>query len=139
MKAGKLLLEEIKQTAKRSVDFGFETTLSGKSYVRLFRDLIQAGYAIHLFFLWIPNVEISIKRIRERVRRGGHDIPEPVIRRRFYRGIENLFKVYGRFLTSWVIFDNSTPEPETIAYQLGEKQVVISKRSFAKIKSVAGA
>src|SRR3989338_4300426 len=104
LKAGKLLLEEIKQTAKRGADFGFETTLSGKSYVRLFRDLIQAGYAIHLFFLWIPNVEISIKRIRERVRRGGHDIPEPVVRRRFHRGIENLFRVYDRYLASWVIF-----------------------------------
>ena len=138
LKAGKLLLEEIKQTAKRGADFGFETTLSGKSYVRLFGDLIRSGYAIHLFFLWIPNVEISIKRIRERVRRGGHDIPEPVVRRRFYRGIENFFNVYQRFLSSWVIFDNSTPEPETIAYRSGQKQVVISERSFAKIKSLAG-
>ncbi|MBI1977263.1 MAG: zeta toxin family protein [Candidatus Omnitrophica bacterium] len=139
LKAGKLLLNEIREAAGRGVDFGFETTLAGRSYVKLFREFIQAGYAIHLFFLWIPNVEISIKRIRERVRRGGHDIPEPVVRRRFHRGIENLFKLYERFLTSWMIFDNSTPKPETVAYRLGEKHVVISEPSFAKIKSLAGA
>ncbi|MBI4368123.1 MAG: hypothetical protein HY588_01875 [Candidatus Omnitrophica bacterium] len=138
LKAGKLLLEEIKQTARRGIDFGFETTLSGKSYVRLFGDLIRSGYAIHLFFLWIPNVEISLRRIRERVRRGGHNIPEPVVRRRFHRGIENLFKLYAGFLSSWTIFDNSTPHPEIIAYQAGEKQVVILEPSFAKIKKLAG-
>ena len=139
IKAGKLLLSEIRGTAKRGVDFGFETTLSGRSHANLFRELAQAGYAIHLFFLWIPNVEISLKRIAERVRRGGHDIPEQAARRRFYRGIENLFKLYDSLVSSWIIFNNSGAEPETIAYRAETKEVtVVNQESFSKIKKVAG-
>ncbi len=56
-------------------DFGFETTLSGKTYVRLLRDLRDRGYRIHLFFLWIPNIDIALERVADRVRRGGHNVP----------------------------------------------------------------
>ena len=140
IKAGKLLLEEIRSTAKRRVDFGFETTLSGRSHPHLFRDLIQSGYDLHLFFLWIPTVEISLKRIAERVARGGHDIPEPVARRRFHRGIENLFLRYNEFLSSWAIFDNSGPDPQTIAYREKDKDaVILEKEAYMKMQKMAGA
>lgn len=140
IRAGKLLLEEIRSTAKRGVNFGFETTLSGRSHVHLLRELIQAGYVIDLFFLWIPNVEISLKRIEERVARGGHDIPEPVARRRFHRGIENLLTRYDSLVSSWIIFDNSDLDPQAIAYrEEGKDDVMILNRdAFAKIKKVAG-
>ena len=138
IRAGKLLLDEIRSTAKRGVDFGFETTLSGKSHTHLFQELIQNGYALHLFFLWIPSVEISLKRIAERVARGGHHIPEPVARRRFRRGIQNLFHRYNDLLASWVIFDNSKPEPETIAYREKET-VVLNRKAFSKIQKIAEA
>ena len=139
IKAGKLLLDEIRSTAKRGVDFGFETTLSGRSHIHLFRELIRQGYALHLFFLWLPSVEISLKRIRERVARGGHNIPEPVARRRFHRGIENLFLRYNELLASWIIFDNSGTDPKIIAYRGKEKSVtVLEEESFLRIKKEAG-
>ena len=140
IKAGKLLLNEIRSTAKKGVNFGFETTLSGRSHIHLFQELAQQGYAIHLFFLWLPSVEISLKRIGERVARGGHHIPEPVARRRFYRGIENLFLRYNEILSSWIIFDNSGNEPKTIAYRNEEKTVkVLEDEPFLKLKKMAGA
>ena len=80
MRAGRLLLEQIKLLASRRSDFGFETTLSGVTYVSLLRRLKAQGYQIHLFFLWIPTVEVALARIADRVRRGGHDIPEKVVR-----------------------------------------------------------
>lgn len=139
IKAGKLLLDEIRSTARRGVDFGFETTLSGRSHAHLFRELIQAGYALHLFFLWLPSVEISLRRIAERVARGGHNIPAAVVRRRFHRGSENLFMRYDALLSSWVLFDNSGENSETIAYRdEGGKITVLNPKSFAKVRKGAG-
>ena len=60
IKAGRLLLKQIHEFAERRADFAFETTLSGKTYVSLLQRFKQQGYAIHLFFLWIPSVELAI-------------------------------------------------------------------------------
>src|SRR5512136_1462155 len=94
IKAGRIMLEQIQILSSRRKDFGFETTLSGKGYVSLFKDLKKKGYEIHLFFLWIPNPELAIERIADRVRRGGHKIPEDIVRRRFDRGLKNFFQIY---------------------------------------------
>ena len=80
IKAGRLLLKQIHEFAEQRADFAFETTLAGKTYVRFLRRLKQQGYVIHLFFLWIPTVEVALARIADRVRRGGHEIPEKVVR-----------------------------------------------------------
>src|SRR3989338_2732927 len=86
LSAGKLLIEKIRELSEKMIDFGFETTLSGKSYVLFLKKLREQGYRIHLFFLWIPTLELALARIRDRVKKGGHDIPEPVVKRRFYKG-----------------------------------------------------
>jgi predicted ABC-type ATPase len=100
MRAGRLMLERIHFLADRATDFGFETTLSGKSYVRLLKDLKSRGYRIYLYFLWVDNVDIALERVAERVQRGGHNVPENIVRRRFNRGLPNLFIFIVRFWTS---------------------------------------
>jgi predicted ABC-type ATPase len=87
IRAGRLMLEEIDILAGHGADFGFETTLSGRGHLHLIRRLQKQGYGIHFFYLGVPSVELALSRIRERVRRGGHDIPETVVRRRFERSI----------------------------------------------------
>lgn len=124
MRAGRLLLEQIRLLSEKKSDFGFETTLSGVTYVSLFRRLKAEGYRIQLYFLWIPNVELALRRIADRVQRGGHDIPEKVVRRRFHKGLRNLFRLYRPILDSWTIFDNSGISPQPVASEeLGELQV----------------
>lgn len=122
--AGRLMLEQIRSLGARSRDFGFETTLSGRSYLPLLRSLKARGYSIHLFFLWIPSVELALARIAGRVREGGHNVPDAVVRRRFAKGLSNLFRVYRPLLDSWTIFDNSSEEPCVIASEAdGELRV----------------
>jgi predicted ABC-type ATPase len=116
LEAGRLMLQRIYNLATQRKSFGFETTLAGKSYVRLFRDLQSHQYLIHLIFPWLPKVDLAIKRVEDRVRQGGHSVPEIDIRRRFKRGIHNLFSVYRPWVDTWTLLDNSGQEPKRIAF-----------------------
>ena len=117
LRAGRLMLEEIGLHAKRSEDFGFETTLSGRSYLRLLRDLKRRGYAIHFFFLWLPTVNLALSRVRGRVLEGGHDIPEAIVKRRFDRSVRNFLTEYRGLANSWFLFDNSDATPVVAAFE----------------------
>ena len=134
IKAGRLLLEQIHCLADKRLDFGFETTLSGKSYFPFFKALKKSGYFIHLFFLWIPGVELSLKRIEDRVSKGGHDVPVSDVRRRFHRSIINFFNLYQPILHSWMLFVNSRPVPRLIAREHDGKIETVDKALFAQIK-----
>ena len=100
-RAGRLMLSEIDLLAQHRADFGFETTLSGRSYLRLIRRLKSQGYAVHFFFLWLSGVDLALSRIKDRVSEGGHDVLEADVRRRFDRSIRNFLHLYRSFADSW--------------------------------------
>jgi len=116
-RAGRLMLDEIELYARRSESFGFETTLSGRSYVGLIRHLKKRGYEVHFFYLWVPTVELALTRVRARVLEGGHDVPEVVVRRRFERSIRNFLLRYRLLGDSWTLFDNAGATPAVIAFE----------------------
>jgi len=138
IKAGKLVLQQIHEYAKRGVDFAFETTLSGKSYVGLLTELKARGYALHLFFLWLPSAELAIARIKERVQEGGHNVPAEDVRRRFARGVDNFFNLYEPLLDSWMLFDNSKAKPVLIAKRRNGHQDAVNVDLFALVKRMRG-
>ncbi len=111
IKAGRLVLSRIHEFSKSGADFGFETTLSGKTHLRLFRRLEEEGYGVHIFFLWVPCSELSLLRVKNRVADGGHNVPAVDVTRRFGRSIDNFFNVYQPFTHSWMLFDNSGVTP----------------------------
>lgn len=119
IRAGKLMLSEIEGFAQRGLDFGFETTLSGRAHVNLIRHLKRRGYRISIFYLWVLSAGIALSRVRERVAGGGHDIAEPVVRRRFDRSIRNFLALYRGLADSWLLFDNSDRVPSLIALKNG--------------------
>lgn len=137
-RAGRLVLEQIQAHRARLCDFSFETTLSGRSYVPLLRGLKGEGYTIHLFFLWLPAVELALARVADRVRQGGHDIPEAVVRRRFDKGVQNLFRLYRPLLDSWTIFDNSTETPQIVASEEAGKITIANPDVFARLRRTTG-
>ena len=137
LKAGRVLLEQIASYAARRINFAFETTLSGTSYLLRLKNMREKGYVIHLFFLWIPDVRLSLARIASRVKMGGHDINEKVVRRRFHKGIENFFKRYRAVVDSWMLFDNSGDMPQPIAEErLGELKI-FDRMLYDKILKLA--
>jgi predicted ABC-type ATPase len=108
--AGRLFLREIYNNIEKRVDFAFETTLSGRSQISLLKKLKQDGWQVVLFFLWIPDADFSRNRIRERVKHGGHDIPDDTIFRRFPRIMHNLIRIYIPLCDKAICYDNSRPK-----------------------------
>lgn len=93
--ASRLFLSEIKAHVAARRDFGFETTLSGRGYLRLIEQLKADDWRVELIYLALPDVAMSKRRVAERVAHGGHDIPIDVIERRFPRSLNNLFERYA--------------------------------------------
>ena len=108
--AGRIFLREIHANIDKRVDFAFETTLAGRSHINLLKKLRQDGWKIVLFFLWIPDADFSKSRVRERVKHGGHDIPDETICRRFPRIMYNLIKTYIPLCDKVLCYDNSKPK-----------------------------
>ncbi len=114
--AGRIMLERLHYLAKERVNFAFETTLASRTFAPWIDDLRKKGYICHLVFLWLPSPEFAVARVQERVRMGGHNVPEDVIRRRYKAGIRNFFQLYQPLTESWRFYDNSDPSgPKVIA------------------------
>lgn len=108
--AGRLMLTQIVDHVAHGRSFALETTLSGLGYARQIPHWRALGYAVSLHFLALPNPEVAIERVAQRVRQGGHNIPEAVIRRRFASGKANLAR-YCALVDDWDVYDNSGAQP----------------------------
>jgi predicted ABC-type ATPase len=114
-KAGRLLLAEIRNSIRRKETFALESTLSGKTYVRLLEKAKSGGFRIHLHYLWLSNVAIAIARVRERVRKGGHNVPVADIKRRFDRSLRHLVSNYAPLADRWAVWNNDNIPPVLMA------------------------
>lgn len=120
IQAGRVMLKRLRELASRRENFAFESTLASRSYAPWISDLQRQGYTFHLLFLWVRSVDISIERVKERVRLGGHDVPAETIRRRYHRGVRNFLELYQGLANTWVVYDNSfNADPILIAEGVG--------------------
>lgn len=119
VQAGRVMLRELARHFAARQSFAFETTLSGRGYLRHIHAWQAAGYRVKLIFLQLNSVDEAIARVAQRVRQGGHDIPESVIRRRFKTGRRNFTDVYAPKVDAWALYDNSGPQAALLNW--GEK------------------
>jgi predicted ABC-type ATPase len=129
-RAGRMMLEEISYYVERGDDFGFETTLSGRGYLRLIRQVKEEGYEVHFFFLTLPDVDLALKRVEARVLGGGHNVPEQVICRRFDRSLHNFLTLYRQLGDSWTLFDNSGAIPTVTAFEVDGDLRIIDRKAY---------
>ena len=118
LRAGRILIGEIEACMKRRETFAVESTLSGKSYITLFRRALRLGYETELHYLLLETPAQAIARVQQRVQTGGHDVPEADITRRFYRSREHLLAYYLPLATRWVIWDNAKIPSKQLASSL---------------------
>jgi len=138
IKSGKLVLEQIKEYSTNGVDFGFETTMSGVTYLKYFQMLKERGYKIHIYFLWIPSSQLAIARVKDRVAQGGHNVPIVDIKRRFERSTEKFFKQYRLLTDQWMLFNNEQSKPKLIARKQNAHIDIIDGCLFEKIIKKVG-
>jgi predicted ABC-type ATPase len=115
MQSGRLMVKRIRALADAQSNFAFETTLAAKSFAPFLRECRTKGYTINLIYFWLRSPDLAVERVARRVASGGHSIPEADIRRRYERGLRNLFNLYLPLCDGWMIFDNSDPAPRLIA------------------------
>lgn len=115
LQAGRLLLMQIEGCLRHRETFALESTLSGKTYIRLFRRARQLGYEIELHYLWLAKSSQAVARVRRRVSMGGHHVPAADIRRRFKRSLAHLLDDYLPLATRWAFWDGWTLPPKRLA------------------------
>ncbi len=112
--AGRLFLAELDRLAGSKSDFAFETTLSGQTYLTRVKQWKSCGYRIEVVYLRLGSPQIALKRIAERVKQGGHNVPARDVLRRFARGWENFCGVYRPLADTWAVYDNSGEVPRLL-------------------------
>ena len=138
IEAGRIMLRRINDFINKKHDFAFETTLSTKSHIKTIEKAKDNEYEITLLFLFLDSVDLAIERVKARVEEGVHDIPEKVIRRRYFAGIKNLFDLYIPVCDYWMITNNSNPNLELIA-EGNHKDIyrIENDRTFGLMKKIA--
>lgn len=102
--AGRLMLERIQELLRQSETFAIETTLATRSYRNLVIQAKEKGYEVWLLFFYLPSPQMAIQRVAHRVMKGGHYVPDDVVTRRYYRGLENLHDIFMPIVDRWVIY-----------------------------------
>lgn len=115
LKAGRIMLGRINNLLSSGRTFAIETTLATRSYAHLVKKAQNLGYIVELLFVWLENVDMARMRVARRVAEGGHDIPDHVIKRRYFSGLKNFFDVFSGIVDFWTIADNSLGRYEIVA------------------------
>lgn len=134
IEAGKLMIERIDQLLNEGTSFSIETTLATRSYKNLVDKAHQMGYKVSLLYFWLSSPELAILRVAQRVREGGHNIPEDIIRRRYRLGRENLVKLFIPIVDEWYLYDNTNLHCLNVAHGNihGVKKIFI-QNTYTKI------
>lgn len=117
IRAGRLMLARLDELVAARKSFVYESTLSTRSFAPFLRKCREAGYEIGVLFVWLDTPEMALERVENRVRSGGHRVPEDDVRRRYYRARRNLLDLYLPLMDYWTVCDNS-----------GDRLVVLAKR-----------
>ena len=115
IEAGRLMLHRISELLQKDESFSIETTLATRSYYRLVEHAHDKGFYVSLVFFWLESPELAMRRVAERVSKGGHNIPADIIIRRYDEGIKNLFNIYIPKVDYWTLVDNSIVPRQIIA------------------------
>ncbi len=135
--ASRLFLNEIEKCIVAQNDFAFETTPSGRAYLRLIDRLKVESWQINLFYLALPNVEISINRVAERVKKGGHNIPTKDIRRRFPRSLNLLLNNYSYIVDQCTCCMNNENKPKLVFEQFGDKRYIVDYSDYKILEELS--
>jgi predicted ABC-type ATPase len=113
--AGEELIRRLATALKGQESFLLESTLAGRTLQHTIREARDAGFVIKIVYLFLDSPDMCVQRVQERVRKGGHFVPESDIRRRFARSIRNFWRLYRPLADRWLLVYNSGNRPLDVA------------------------
>jgi predicted ABC-type ATPase len=138
--AGRVLLDQVRETVVAGESFCLETTLAGRTIGRWIAQWQEAGYRVRLVFVALDEPDLAVRRVAGRVADGGHDVPELVVRRRWAAGLRSLFNVCLPAVDAWLVIDNSDGEARPVAAgtRVQVAPQVIDPARWSRLIRVAG-
>lgn len=133
IEAGKIFLQKVEECIGKRENFAFETTLSGTAHLARIKRMLADGWRVNMIYLWIPDAETSLNRVRHRVMHGGHNVPENDIRRRYGRTLRNLFE-YAEVCSKVECLDSSDEEKKRIFRQERKSVTVFNRKLYDKLQ-----
>jgi predicted ABC-type ATPase len=132
------MLQRLRDLANGRKSFSFETTLATRFYANWISGLKRKGFEFHLVFLWLESPELACERVQNRVNQGGHNIPKNIIYRRYFKGLQNFFKLYQPIADSWAFYDNSKfGNPDIIAEGGQTSETIFNQEIWREICKLA--
>ncbi len=130
LKAGRIFFAKIKELVEANQSFVMESTLSGGYLTRIVEQLRKYEYSIRIVYVFLENPESCIERVKIRVIKGGHHVPEEDIRRRYYRSKHNFWNHYRQLADSWLLIYNSDEGFQEVALGVGAEFVTENEKLF---------
>jgi predicted ABC-type ATPase len=134
--ASRIFLRELAERVQARDNFAFETTLSGRSYLKLVDRLMQQGWRVELIYLALPNLQMSKLRVAERVRHGGHHVSAADLERRFSRSLQHLLNDFSWRVSHCRCFMNAGDHPALVFEQSGMERRVIHAEYYHSLLEV---
>ncbi len=138
-RAARLLLIRWRELLRDRRSFAFESTLSGRTYAAMLRHARQSGFRIRLCYLWLPSPAFCLRRVRQRVRMGGHNVLEHDVRRRFLPSLRNFFSLYLPLAHEALLFQSGSNPPRLVASWRGNTAAIAKPQIFETIQKQAAA
>ena len=135
--AARLLLNRWRDLVRAGTDFAFESTLSGRTYATMLCAARDAGYTVRLSYLWLPSAEFSWRRVRQRVRKGGHEVPAVDVHRRFLPSLRNFFSLYLPLADEALLFQAAFRPPRLVASWKKGNLMVSDPQIYARVQTQA--
>ena len=134
VRAARLLLTRWDEVIKDRRDFAVESTLSGRTYVQRVREAKAAGYTINLHYLFLDSVDYSARRVRQRVIKGGHNVPLDDVQRRYLPSIRNFYNLYLPLANhAWLWDGGRSIEPDLAVAWVGGIRYIVRKDIYEQI------
>ncbi len=130
IEAGKKVFETIDNFFAKGIAFAVETTLSGRSYIEIIKAAKEKGYKIIILYVFVDSAEACILRIKNRVKAGGHNVPDEDVRRRYLRSKKNFFNIYNDMPDEWILYYNGLDSAELVAHRKYNSIEVINENLY---------
>lgn len=134
--AGKKALFEIDSCISKHINFSFETTMSGLGLLKRFNRLQKEKYSISVFYLFAYPIKLLSERIKERIKKGGHEVAEIDIVRRYYRSVKHFWETYKKYSEQWIIIHNNEFQYKHIAIGTQNTFQIIDDTEFNRFMEV---